>query len=274
MRAHRLVTLAACLLFSLQAFSAGEAQHLLDTHFQNKVLFIRGFYSDSKLAYDAQGNVKGTPSVGPWSLALFRVDFCYARQGEFVLGGKRAAEVYDRDKNKFVTTLPPKTEDLQITVEAPSDTISDATLDALADRMFESRITSDEVPEWWRPFFSRQQKALKDYAGGNPIPGLELHGEPVFRAAQGRVTPPKLLAHSEPKYQEIARQAKYQGITVLNLIVSKEGVPQRLEVVKPLGMGLDDNAVETVRNWRFSPAMLNGQPVPVLISVEVNFRLF
>ncbi len=274
MRIACLGTLATFLFLSLPAFSTGDAQHLLEARFQKKVFFIRGFYRDSKLVYDAQGNVQGTPSAGPWTLALFRVDSCDARPGEFVLEGKRAVEVYDRGQTKFVTKLPPKAEDLQITVEMPADAVTDAALDVLAGRIFESGVSPDQLPEWWRPFFTKKEKMWTDIGGGNPIPGLELDGEPVFRPGQNGVSFPRAVITADPKYQGIARQAKYQGTAYIEAIVSKDGVPERMEVTQPLGMGLDDDAVETVRNWRFEPAELKGQPVAVVVVVEINFRLF
>jgi len=84
------------------------------------------------------------------------------------------------------------------------------------------------------------------------------------------------VPHSRPgpHYVEIARQAKYQGTTILNVIINKKGIPEQIQVARAIGMGLDDSAVETVRTWRFSPATKDGEPVDVLVSIEVTFRLF
>jgi TonB family protein len=71
----------------------------------------------------------------------------------------------------------------------------------------------------------------------------------------------------------VGREAKYQGTSVLWLIVGEDGAPRDIRIAKPLGMGLDDEAVRTVATWKFDPAMKDGTPVPVMINVEVNFRL-
>lgn len=270
--------LFAAFLFSLRATAADSAKQLLEAQFQNKVFFIRGFYRDDKLVYDAQGNVQGTPKVGPWTLAPVHIDKVDVRGAEFVLEGKRAAEYYDPEKRQFITTVPRNAEDVKIKVKAAADSLSDAALEALSDRIFEAAVHDDEVPEWWRDFFHGQTKTawkrpVGDNGDGKAIPTVEF-GEPVYRPGQGRVVPPRLTYKPDPKYQEIARQARYEGVTVLDLILSKEGVPEHLRVVRPLGMGLDDNAVETVRSWRFAPATLDGKPVFVFISVEVAFRLY
>ena len=78
----------------------------------------------------------------------------------------------------------------------------------------------------------------------------------------------------EPPYSEEARKAKYQGTVVLWIVVDAQGNVSDARVVKPLGLGLDEKAVETVHTWKFKPAMRNGAAVPVRVMVEVSFRLF
>ncbi len=69
-------------------------------------------------------------------------------------------------------------------------------------------------------------------------------------------------------------KAKYQGVVLISLVVDSHGLPQNLRVVRPLGMGLDQKAVDAVTNYRFTPALRHHvQPVPVMITVEVNFRI-
>jgi TonB family protein len=99
-------------------------------------------------------------------------------------------------------------------------------------------------------------------------------GLTIYRPIKGGVMPPKPLHTPDPKYVEFARQSKYQGTTVLWLVVDQTGHTQMIRIVRAIGMGLDDMAVETVRNWLFKPAELNGQPVAVEINVEASFRLY
>jgi periplasmic protein TonB len=98
-------------------------------------------------------------------------------------------------------------------------------------------------------------------------------GGGAFRVGGG-VSAPKALDTPDPEYSEEARKAKYQGTCVLWLIVGPDGKPRDIKVARALGMGLDQKAIEAVRNWKFEPAMLNGKPVAVQINVEVNFRLY
>ncbi len=89
----------------------------------------------------------------------------------------------------------------------------------------------------------------------------------------GGVSAPTVLFKVEPEYSEEARKAKYQGTVVLYIEVDTNGHPRNLRVVRSLGLGLDEKAMEAVEKWKFRPAYKDGRPVPVAATIEVNFRL-
>jgi TonB family protein len=89
----------------------------------------------------------------------------------------------------------------------------------------------------------------------------------------GDVSQPQLLKKVEPGYSEIARIAQFQGSVGLSIVVGVDGTAQNIQVVKPLGFGLDEKAVEAVGKWQFKPGTKQGQSVPVFANIEVNFRL-
>ncbi len=95
---------------------------------------------------------------------------------------------------------------------------------------------------------------------------------PAYRVGGG-VSPPKAIYSPDPEYSETARQAKLQGTCVLWLVVGPDGKPRDIRVLRTLGLGLDEKAIEAVKNWRFAPAMKDGKPVAVQINVGVNFHL-
>jgi TonB family protein len=97
-------------------------------------------------------------------------------------------------------------------------------------------------------------------------------GGGVYRIGGG-VSAPSVLLKVEPEYSEEARKAKWQGTVVLSLIVDDKGQPQELKVVRQLGLGLDQKAIEAVMKWRFKPGMKDGKAVAVQATIEVNFRL-
>jgi protein TonB len=97
-------------------------------------------------------------------------------------------------------------------------------------------------------------------------------GDGVYRAGNG-VSRPELLHKVEPEYSEEARKAKFQGVVVLNLVVDPNGNAVNPKVMKSLGLGLDEKAIEAVKQWKFKPGYKDGKPVAVVATVEVFFRL-
>jgi periplasmic protein TonB len=89
----------------------------------------------------------------------------------------------------------------------------------------------------------------------------------------GGVSPPSVILKVEPEYSEEARKAKFQGTVVLFVVVDEKGNPRELKVIRPLGLGLDQKAIEAVEKWKFRPGMKDGKPVAVQATIEVNFRL-
>jgi protein TonB len=116
------------------------------------------------------------------------------------------------------------------------------------------------------------------YQGGigknhGPGYGSEDGGGISATSANGRVSAPTVLYKVEPEFSEEARKAKYQGTVVLTIEVGEDGKLRGLRVVRGLGLGLDEKAIEAVSRWKFRPALKNGRAVPASARVEVNFRL-
>jgi protein TonB len=98
-------------------------------------------------------------------------------------------------------------------------------------------------------------------------------GGGVYKVGGG-ISAPQAISTPDPEYTEEARNAKTQGTCVLWLIVDDQGRPRDIRVVRGLGFGLDARAMDAVKQWRFQPAMKDGHPVNVQISVEVGFKLY
>jgi TonB family protein len=99
------------------------------------------------------------------------------------------------------------------------------------------------------------------------------YGGGVMRPGGG-VSAPQVIYSVDPEFSDEARRAKYQGICMVEVTVDAQGNPQRVHVVRPLGMGLDEKAVEAVRQYKFKPAYYQGHPVAVIVNIEVNFRIY
>jgi TonB family protein len=90
----------------------------------------------------------------------------------------------------------------------------------------------------------------------------------------GKVSPPIVLKAVDPQFTDDAKRRGIQGICFIAVIVDATGKPQNPRVVKSLDPGLDLKAIEAIKKFRFKPALKEGVPVPVMITVEVNFRLY
>jgi periplasmic protein TonB len=93
-----------------------------------------------------------------------------------------------------------------------------------------------------------------------------------YSAGRG-ITAPSILSKVEPEYSEEARKAKYSGAVMLAIVVNTDGRADDIRVIKSLGMGLDEKAIEAVQRWRFRPGTKDGVPARVRAQIEVNFRL-
>jgi len=111
-----------------------------------------------------------------------------------------------------------------------------------------------------------------DGNGVGPGTGGNSGGGPMHIG--GSVRPPAVLYSVEPEFSEEARKAKFSGNVQVYLWVDEHGNPSHVRVARGVGMGLDEKAVEAVRQYKFKPAMQNGKPVKVDLYVDVNFQIF
>ena len=101
-------------------------------------------------------------------------------------------------------------------------------------------------------------------------PAVTVNG--VYQPGPG-VTSPVPTYRPEPQYSEQARAAKWQGAVLVSVVIDATGTPTNIKVVRPLGLGLDEQAIEAVHQWKFQPGTKEGVPVPVQAQIEVAFRL-
>lgn len=161
-----------------------------------------------------------------------------------------------------------------------------------------SKAASDAVRKWWKfapplrdgkPVEAHSGATIKfslpsgipdvrgTYYSPKAAPSNVTNGAPAERQVfhvGGGVSAPRVISAPGPQYDEKARKAKYQGVCVLSLIVTSEGTPRDVRIVRSLGMGLDEKAIEAVSQWKFEPGIKDGKPVAVMVDVEVNFHLY
>jgi TonB family protein len=106
---------------------------------------------------------------------------------------------------------------------------------------------------------------------GVPVFDAEL-GREVYRPG-GAVSVPRILRKGDPEYSEEARQAKINGTVMLKIVIDEQGNVVHPTVLRGLGFGLDQKAVQAVKKWKFAPAQKDGHPIPAFAQVQVVFRL-
>ena len=99
------------------------------------------------------------------------------------------------------------------------------------------------------------------------------YGGGIYQVGGG-VRPPVVIYAPEPEFSEQARMAKYQGLCVLEIVVDAKGMPRDPKVIQHLGMGLDEKALESVKQYRFKPATLAGKPVAVRMDISIDFHIY
>jgi TonB family protein len=113
----------------------------------------------------------------------------------------------------------------------------------------------------WVPFIPGEKNAVPEI-----LPARIVSVGKLDRPAIPIITP-------EPEYTEAAKLAKFEGVALVHVLVDTEGNPQDIRVLRPIGKGLDEKAIEAATKYKFAPALRWGMPIPFPVTIEMNFRL-
>lgn len=114
--------------------------------------------------------------------------------------------------------------------------------------------------------------SIQAYWATRPQLGNSTSDDGPFRVG-GDVRAPVVIDRVEPVYSEEARKAGISGIVMLDVVIGSDGLVKKTYVLKPLPFGLDQAAVEAVKQWRFKPGTLSGKPVDVIFVLTVDFKI-
>jgi len=134
----------------------------------------------------------------------------------------------------------------------------------------------DEHPDSLRAVISEVLLTPEQYLTAHGV-SFDLAQGPddeVASKTQSPVRPPRALLTVDPTFSEEARQLKYQGTLLLNVVVGADGRPHRVRVARALGKGLDEMALKALPMWRFEPARQQDKPVAAEMTIEVSFKLY
>jgi TonB family protein len=119
------------------------------------------------------------------------------------------------------------------------------------------------LPDYWQQYFVSKSQH-------KPF----MPADASIKVVGDGVTPPQVLNSIDPSSNEFAQQFGIAGMELLRTVVDSTGVPRQIVIARPIGFGLDEKAVEAVKNSHFRPATANGQPVPVVVDLVVTFRIY
>ena len=134
------------------------------------------------------------------------------------------------------------------------------------DNIFASDIDPSmlsHLPDYWQEYFTSKSQH-RQY----------MPADASIKVVSEGMTPPKVLNSIDPSSNEYAQKYGIAGMELLRTVVDAIGIPRQMAIARPIGFGLDEKAVEAVKNSHFQPATLNGQPVPVVIDMVVTFRIY
>jgi TonB family protein len=292
-----------CIVASTAAL-AQDAEKALK-QFEGKVLVLRHPLQSNSQQYDSAGKVLTGAPEGPWTVyGGVLIDKMKLKPDALHIEGRRVLFLFlngqftamDFEVLKDRRGPPPFPAEVKLDLRL--DHIDDAAgVGTALNRVFAMNTADlmDSIPDLWREClrdhlvydpsaqrageFSWHEPQPKQFGVQPSMAGLAVRTEAdeniktVYRVGL-EVKPPRALSAGEPEFSQVARYEKFQGIVVVSLVVARDGSVHHIRLVRPRGLGLDEQAEVRLKTWRFSPATLKGEPVSVEMNVEFSFNLY
>jgi TonB family protein len=226
---------------------------------------VRHFYEGKKVRFDSDGTAVGGKQ-GIWTIhGYVRVNKVRIKNRLIAIDGERLAAIYDdKQKNMKLASY-----EEPVRFELPIGTDPSAALLRMFVGMDED--ASKLVPDYWKQYAETHYMADLSKASVKPPQRDQPEVEPGVYRVGGSVKPPILIKQVEPEFTQFARQFRITGSTAVRVIVDENGHPTKVSIIRPLGAGLDENAVDAVKKWSFRPGTKDDRPVKTLVTVEVTY---
>ncbi|HEX4007292.1 MAG TPA: energy transducer TonB [Acidobacteriaceae bacterium] len=263
---------------SAPAAQSVPTQQSVETELRQPFLMLRGMYAGNSLSFDAQGNLIGSANPWPFGLSGVLVKSVKLTDSNLTVTGARAGLLFQdlpvvKGRQQLIAEPVDRKGKSRVTVTIARDLNHPEALEPAIARVFSIGIDgslAEAAPDYWRDWLiDNLHPELKPPKSAAPATGSGFQAK-----VRGKVSAPELIYDPNPTFTDAARANHLSGIVVIGLIVDDNGSAQSVKIVRPLGMGLDEAAMLVVSHYRFKPAMLNDQPVPVKINIEVNFRVY
>jgi TonB family protein len=260
---------------------------------QGKTFYLRGGYIGNDLSFDMHGGLVGSSSKGAFTLGVVEIQKVHRGKHQLRLEGIRyGIHFLDSDSAGDAAgtfeklRITPKKKLLRITVQMaepakkkrsrdepeqpPAEIINQAAanriLQEALDRIFSADLDQRMIaslPDYWQSYYH----SLGAKSTFKPSDSSVLRQSMVDQKA-------RLLTNFEPPSNDFAQTAGIVGVAQYHVVVGRDGKVDEIAVGRPIGFGLDENAVASIRKASFQPAIKDGKPVPVLLDLLVEFHIY
>lgn len=291
-----------------RSFGAADLSHALTQAYKGKDYMIRNFWEGGTLSYDAAGQRIGDADLGNWTTdGIVRIEKIEVTPNHVLhVECRRMVVNVKSDAFDYTAIRGERSDRREIDIDLGQQEATSSFVESVFSQIFVADPNSflDAVPKYWKACiktavtgsgdkpspcrFGPHFSGLFSASAANMPPAKAVSASPstppviqsepaelkesVVKIGNG-VLPPKAVYDPEPSFSQIASQVGEQGTCILTLIVDASGSVKDIQIAKPLGYGLDEQAVSTVGTWKFEPGRKNGQPVSVYASVEIVFHM-
>ena len=233
---------------------------------------MRGLWGDDNLHFDSEAKLIGNSDQVSFTLSGIEIIKIQLKQNHLQLVGRRMGLELTGPAPKLAPLLLgtprfPREEAVHLDIAAPASGDYSSALDTIFVKDIADLVPT--LPAWWLPY---AHKHLLTGGTSDQTPPTLITDRPM--RVGGSILSPSLLTGKQPDFNLYAKLMRYQGAVLIRLIVDKDGRASRLSIDRAIGLGLDERALAAVRDYVFSPATRNGEPVAVEIGVEVNFQIY
>lgn len=273
MRTHRTLLLGLAFLLICVASLAQDLATILRPKFVGQTVQLRTPLPESKLKFDSKGDLKGLPMHGLRSIDMFlSVKSVKTRHSALLLKGKRLGVVWNSEQQKIEfsrTNIP-----VEIAIDLPDGSAtSEAEFLSVYFKIFHR---PEDAAEELKTFAELAKGRLENHLdipsdsaartlslpGGNRVPALK------------DIKPPKGLETPDPQYPPAVRAKDVEGTNIFRVAIDKKGLVDDAILIHGAEPSFNLISLQTLRNWRFQPATLDGRPFASTVTIEFNFHLY
>ena len=245
-----------------------------------KQLFLRGFWANDNLKFNAQGQVQSSTETVPFTESGIDVRSVSVNGNTLEIEGQRMALEFLPDDE--IRRVPAKTDvdPGAIKMEIAGD--GSGNFDRALDAVFAKDLASlaPSLPSYWQAYAMQHflpvaSGAKLERESFTKETAIAVGFTPEQKSAMhvgGEVKPPTLVRTYNPTFTDLATAQKFTGNVKLYLWFDSDGKVSHVSVAQPAGLGLDEAAIAAVQQYQFEPATLNGNAVTVDLYLDVSFK--